>query len=227
MPLININQLTDDLVRDTAGPTRPRPPAHPGPAPQLPGDPVRALAARTAVRQWTARPLHGDVLLRALHYAHEQDAHLWHPDHPDTPAPTAAVLVRNVTGIRPGYYHYEPRRPALLPQPQSLPDLQDLVLQLEFADAAAVVLVLGDLAAALTRDGAAGHRQLLSRGAAHAHAAWLAALSQGAAGTVFAGILSSAGRTELGIDGFHRAQLLGLALGVPPTAPDGPKEDSR
>lgn len=115
MPLIDINQLTDDLVQDTEGPVRPPVPGRPGPAPRLPGYPVRALAARTAVRHWATRPLHGDLLLRALHHACEQDRHLWHPLSPDAPAPTAAVLVRDVTGIRPGYYHYDPPRAALAP----------------------------------------------------------------------------------------------------------------
>jgi hypothetical protein len=140
---------------------------------------------------------------------------MWHRSFPEAPAPTAAVLVRNVSGVRPGYYHYDRERTELRRQPQDLPDLRDLVLQLEFADAPAVVVVLGDLARALDREGAPGHRMLLSRGAAFAHTTWLAVLSEGGAGTVFAGVLSAAGRTELGIDGYHRAQLLGLAIGMP------------
>ncbi|MBT2365428.1 nitroreductase family protein [Streptomyces sp. ISL-10] len=214
MPLIDINQLTEDLLHTGAAqPTG----VFAGPAtpPPLPGDPVQALRTRSAVRQWASGPMEVGTLARVLQYACEQDDRIWKPAFPTLPTPTAAVLARRVGGLPDGYYHYDPGREALVRQAQPMPPAEELVLQLEFAQAPVLVLALGDLAQATGRHGASGHRLLLARGAALAHAMWLAALSRGAVGTVFAGVLNAAGRTELGIDGFHQAQLLGLALGEP------------
>ncbi|MEV0962054.1 nitroreductase family protein [Streptomyces sp. NPDC049910] len=187
----------------------------PGAAPPLPGDPVQALRRRTAQRHWAPEPLDGDVLVQALGYAFEQDERLWRPAFPTLPAPSATVLVQRLLGVPDGCHHYVPGERRLEPEPRDLPPLADLVLQLEFGDAPALVVVHGDLAATAERHGAGGHRLLLARGAALAHATWLAALSLGAAGSVFAGVLGAAGRTHLGIDGSGRAQLIGLALGSP------------
>ncbi|MFG2195876.1 hypothetical protein [Streptomyces sp. NPDC048639] len=219
MPLIDLNRLTEDLLLSAPyerhDGSRTDDAAPPGVPLALPGDPVGALRSRTAVRRWGRGPFDGDRLLRALRYAVEQDGRMWAPAFPELPSPVAAVLAQRVRGVPAGHHHYDPSTGTLAPQPYDPPPLRDLVLQLEFAEAPVVVVVLGDLAEAVDRYGAHGHRLLLSRGAAFAHAVWLAGLSEGAAGTVFAGILSSAGRTELGIDGYRRAQLLGLALGDP------------
>ncbi|MEV6318452.1 hypothetical protein [Streptomyces sp. NPDC051776] len=241
MPLIDLNRLTEDLLLAAPYERQGKPNSVPQPhavpdrelrtephtephtmdaappvlPPALPGDPVGALRSRTAVRQWARGPFDGERLLRALRYAVEQDGQLWAPAFPELPAPVAAVLAQRVRGVPAGYHHFDPSTGALVPQPYDPPPMRDLVLQLEFAEAPVVIVVLGDLAAAVDRRGVHGHRLLLARGAAFAHAVWLAGLSEGAAGTVFAGVLSSAGRTELGIDGFRRAQLLGLALGDP------------
>ncbi|MER5885340.1 hypothetical protein ABT160_16045 [Streptomyces sp. NPDC001941] len=218
MPLIDVTRLTEDLLLDTApGAPAPTTPATTATAPPpLPGSPVRALDSRTAVRHWAPEPLDRRVLCRALAHASLTDACLWASGGaPATAAPTALVLVRDVGGTRPGVHAYDPGSGELVAEPGPLPDLRDLVLQLEFARAPAIVVVLGDLVAATERAGAAGHRQLLTRGAAFAHSAWLSALSEGAAGTVFAGVLGAAGRTTLGFDGARRAQLIALALGNP------------
>ncbi|MEU6084215.1 nitroreductase family protein [Streptomyces sp. NPDC047108] len=219
MPLIDLNRLTEDLLLSSPqrrssrpGTGRTAPSVVP---PALPGDAVGALRARAAVRQWASGAFDGARLLRALRHASEQDRQWWGPAFPELPSPVAAVLAQRVDGVAAGYHHYAPATGELAPQPYDPPPVRDLVLQLEFAEAPVVIVVLGDLAAAVDRYGTHGHRLLLARGAAFAHAVWLAGLSEGAAGTVFAGVLSSAGRTELGIDGFRRAQLLGLALGDP------------
>lgn len=224
MPLIDLSALTDSLI--THAPTAAAPP--PGgapprtdarPLPPLPGDTFRALRERTAVRSWGADPLDGGLLRRALAHACEGDHLTWRTAFPHAPAPTAAVLVQRVSGVEPGHYHYDPHGDVLVAPTPSLPALEGLVLQLEFAQAPALIVVQGDLSGAVARDGISGHRLLLTRGAAFAHAIWLAALSEGGAGTVFAGVLGAAGRTELGIDGGARTQLLGLALGMPAVSP--------
>ena len=55
-------------------------------------------------------------------------------------------------------------------------DAEELVMQREFADAPALLVITGNLAAALARHGSHGHRLLLTRAGAAGHAAWLAAL---------------------------------------------------
>ncbi|WP_240137425.1 nitroreductase family protein [Streptomyces sp. MUM 178J] len=227
MPLIDIGRLTEDLL--TAPPAS-TPPATHEPPPRapvaLPGSPVEALRRRGAVRAWSHEPLDGTLLPRALDYAREQDARLWQPAFPELPSPVATVLAHSVEGLPRGVYRYGAGAPGPTPEPGELPPLEDLVLQLEFAQAPAVVVVHGDLATAVARYGVTGHRQLLARGAAFAHSVWLASLCGGAVGSVFAGVLSAAGRNHLGLDGAGRAQLLGLALG-PPRRSASPEGGSR
>lgn len=214
MPLIDTAGLTEQLL--AAPPTAAAADdVRPGAAPPLPGDPVHALRHRRAQRHWAPEPLDGDVLVKALAYAFEQDGRLWRPAFPTLPTPAATVLVQRLLDVPEGCHRYEPEGRRLVPEPRALPPLADLVLQLEFAEAPALVVVHGDLAATLERHGAGGHRLLLARGAALAHSTWLAALSLGAVGSVFAGVLGAAGRTHLGLDGSGRAQLIGLALGSP------------
>ncbi|MFI2458135.1 nitroreductase family protein [Streptomyces sp. NPDC019539] len=179
----------------------------------LPGDAVHALKARKSARVWKPEPLKGTLLSRALRYAAEQDTAMWAPAFREIPSPTAAVLAQRIQGLPEGYYHYTLGHGEFLAQPQILPRMEELVLQLEFGQAPVIILILGDMSAALSSHGPVGHRHLLTRSAAYAHAIWLSALSDGAAGTVFAGVIGSAARTTLGIDGFRQAQMLGVALG--------------
>lgn len=94
-------------------------------------------------------------------------------------------------------------------------DAADLVLQREYADSPALVLVLGALGAALERHGDHGYRLMLLRAGAVAHAGWLAADALGLDATVFAGLLPSAVTALTGSDGFTRGQLFGLTFGAP------------
>ncbi|WP_051471146.1 nitroreductase family protein [Patulibacter minatonensis] len=91
----------------------------------------------------------------------------------------------------------------------------DLVLQREFAGAAALVFVMGSLRAAEERHGAHGHRLGLVRAGAAAHAGWLHAIETQLTGTVFAGALPTALRGLAGVDGSERTQLFALAVGHP------------
>ncbi|MFY1675719.1 MULTISPECIES: nitroreductase family protein [unclassified Streptomyces] len=226
MPLIDIGRLTEDLLNAPPSPAGDTTSA-PRVAAPLPGGAVRALRRRGAVRAWSRAPLDGALLARSLEYACEQDARLWAPSHPELPSPVASVLARDVADLPRGIHRYDTGERALKPEPHELPPLEDMVLQLEFAAAPAVIVVHGDLSTAVERHGVGGHRRLLARGAAFAHSVWLAALAGGAVGSVFAGVLSAAGRTHLGLDGAGRAQLLGLALGHPRTAAASQDGDPR
>ena len=83
------------------------------------------------------------------------------------------------------------------------------------AEAAAILTVVGPLAAAVGRHGGHGHRLLLARGAAATQAAWLRATEPGLVGTAFAGFLPSFLRTHAAVDGHERLALLAFAVGRP------------
>ena len=95
-----------------------------------------------------------------------------------------------------------------------------LVLQREFADAAAIVIWTAGLADAVRRHGSYAYKELLIRSGAAAHFAWLRSLALGYEGTVFAGILPKALRQICGVDGYRSHQTFALALGkgAPSTA---------
>jgi hypothetical protein len=226
-----LDQLMTDTRLDAEAARRPpapvatelRRPPHRGPLTTLPApsSPRSALhdvlPGRTAVRDYAATPLSGADLSALFAAADRMDARGW-------PAERAAGVdlelycaAWRVTGVDTGLYRYRPEgselcRVANLPDG---PEAEELVMQEEFAKAAALVVITGNLAAALARHGSHGHRLLLSRAGAAGHAAWLAALRLDLAGTVFAGLLPSVLRERAGADGYHRAALFAFAAGHP------------
>ncbi|GFZ79131.1 nitroreductase family protein [Nesterenkonia alkaliphila] len=97
--------------------------------------------------------------------------------------------------------------------------LESLTLQAEFADAAVIISLGADLAAAEARAGTHGYRLLMGRVSAAAYAMWLQGVSRGWVGSVFAGLLPAALRQPVASDGTSRHQLFALALGPPPKVP--------
>ncbi|HEY0531945.1 MAG TPA: nitroreductase family protein [Actinoplanes sp.] len=188
------------------------------PAPAAPRAALHdVLPERTAVREYAGTPVSGADLSALFAAADRMDARGW-------PAERAAGVdlelycaAWRVTGVDTGLYRYRPQRSELC-RVASLPDgpeAEELVMQQEFAQAAALLVITGNLAAALARHGSHGHRLLLSRAGAAGHAAWLAALRLGLAGTVFAGLLPNVLRERAGADGYHRAALFAFAAGHP------------
>ncbi|MEU7905432.1 nitroreductase family protein [Actinoplanes sp. NPDC049118] len=194
------------------GPLTPLPPPA---APRAVLDDV--LPGRTAVRDYGYAPMSGADLSAILTAADRMDAGGW-------PAERAAGVdlelycaAWRVTGVDTGLYRYLPRQSALC-RVASLPDgpeAEDLVMQREFAQAAALLVITGNLAAALARNGSHGHRLLLTRAGAAGHAAWLTALRLDLVGTVFAGLLPHVLRERAAADGYHRAALFAFAAGPP------------
>jgi hypothetical protein len=196
---------------------------HDGPLTRLPAPaaPRAALAdvlpERTAVRDYAGTPVSGADLSALFAAADRMDARGW-------PAERAAGVdlelycaAWRVTGVDTGLYRYLPEQSGLC-RVADLPDgpaAEELVMQREFAEAPALVVITGNLAAAVARHGSHGHRLLLARAGAAGHAAWLAALRLGLAGTVFAGLLPSVLRERAGADGYHRAALFAFAAGHP------------
>jgi hypothetical protein len=174
------------------------------------------LRRRTSVRTYAPTPIAVEELAAVVDRAAAFDRAAW-PDHDAGAELEFLVAARDVTGLPVGIYLYSAAegdfvRLADLPAGDAA---EELVLQLEFAHAPAIVMVCGPLAASLDRHGEHGHRLLLTRAGAAAHAAWLTALDRGLAGSIFAGFLSSALKPLVPVDGYRSAQLLAFACGHP------------
>jgi hypothetical protein len=226
-------RLLDGLLADTrldaAAARRPlRPvPAHlltvsdQGPVVVLPAPaPARAelgdvLFDRVAVRDYAPTALTTAEISAILAAADLMDAGSWPREAEAGLGLELYLAAWRVEGVDTGLYRYLPDRPALrrVADLPSGPEAAELVMQEEFAEAAALLLITGNLAGAIDRHGSHGHRLLLTRAGAAGHAAWLAALRLRLAGTVFAGLLPHVLRERAGADGYHRAPLLAFAAG--------------
>jgi hypothetical protein len=133
------------------------------------------------------------------------------------------VVAAHVDGVPIGIYRYEPPDTLRLVGPIDRPELEDLVLQREFARAPAILTAVGTLGRAVTAHGSQGYRSLLVRGGAAVQAAWFAALRRDLVGAAFAGLLPHVLRQRADVDGFQRAALLAFAVGRPvPVDQPGP-----
>nr|BFE72184.1 hypothetical protein GCM10020092_054850 [Actinoplanes digitatis] len=227
-----LERLLADTRLDAAASARPRHPVpaelrrapQDGPLTELPPSAApRAalddvLLERTAVRDYAQTPLSAADLSAVLSAADRMDAGGWSAERAAGVDLELYCASWRVTGVDTGLYRYLPGRSALC-RVASLPDgpqAEELVIQREFARAAALVVITGNLAAALARNGSHGHRLLLTRAGAAGHAAWLAALRHDLVGTVFAGLLPHVLRERAAADGYHRAALFAFAVGRPP-----------
>ena len=179
------------------------------------------LRSRTAARVYGDEPLTIGEVGAVLAAAAQGDATSWDREHRAGLALDLVLVAWRVTGLGVATHLYRSKQHALhqlapVPYGQAA---QDLVLQREFARAAALVVVTGPLGGAIARHGTHGHRTLLLRAGAAAHRAWLAAESLDLVGCIFAGLLPQAVRELAAADGFVRAPLLAFALGRRPVRP--------
>ncbi|HEX6545260.1 MAG TPA: nitroreductase family protein [Bryobacteraceae bacterium] len=190
--------------------------ALPLPEPENHGIPLwDVLQNRRAVRTYTRESIGLKSLSAMLKAAIEGDATDW-PSAEYAAKVELLVVAWRVEGLPQGIYRYLPAShsvAAIGPAPNQETSGKDLVLQTEFADAPAIVLVTGDLGAALTQHGAWGHRNLLVRAGAAGYRLWLASLATGLSGTVFAGLLPRAAQRIAGLDGYRKAGLFAYAVG--------------
>ncbi|MFE3555515.1 nitroreductase family protein [Streptomyces sp. NPDC059193] len=196
----------------SAGEGKQRVPAGIAPAGEEPLESL--LRRRASVRTYAPRPVAADVLAAVIERAAAFDREAW-PDHDAGAGLEFLVAARDVAGLPVGLYLYSPAEGGFV-QLADLPAgdaAAELVLQLEFAHAPAIVMVCGPLAASLDRHGEHGHRLLLTRAGAAAHTAWLTALDRCLVGSIFAGFLSSALKPLVPVDGYRSAQLLAFSCG--------------
>ena len=129
------------------------------------------------------------------------------------------VVAWRVRGLAPAIYYYQAESHSLLQigaAPISKQARNNLTLQAEFAEAPAIVLITGNLAAACTRYGGWGHRQLLLRAGAAGHRLWLASVGIGLAGTTFAGFLPRAAQSIAWVNNSTNASLFAYSVGYEP-----------
>lgn len=173
------------------------------------------LQNRRAVRAYTRESISPKSLSAMLKAATEGDAADW-PSAEYAAKIELLVVAWRVEGLPQGIYRYLPAShsvAAIGPAPNQEAGGKDLVLQTEFADASAIVLVAGELGAALKQHGAWGHRNLLVRAGAAGYRLWIASLATGLSGTVFAGLLPRAAQRLAGLDGYRKAGLFAYAVG--------------
>ncbi|MEC4020248.1 nitroreductase family protein [Streptomyces sp. H27-D2] len=174
------------------------------------------LRRRSSVRTYAPQAVPVEVLAAVVERAAAFDRSAW-PDHDAGVELEFLVAARNVAGLSTGIHLYSPTGGEFI-RLADLPDGEaagDLVLQLEFADAPAIVMTCGPMAASLDRHGEHGHRLLLTRAGAAAQTAWLTALDRGLVGSIFAGFLASALKPLVPADGYRSAQLLAFSCGYP------------
>lgn len=173
------------------------------------------LQSRRAIRAYAKAAISRKILATMLKAAIEGDKADW--PRSEFPAKIELLVVAwRVEGLPQGIYRYLPATHSLTlvgPAPDRETSGKDMVLQTEFADAPAIVLVTGELGIALKQHGAWGHRNLLVRAGAAGYRLWLASLAMGLSGTVFAGLLPRAAQRLAGLDGYRKAGLFAYAVG--------------
>jgi len=167
---------------------------------------------RRSERFFTEDPVEPRLLTTMIRAAREADATIWTADAVRRPL-EYYVVPRNVAGLPPAVYRDSNGHLELTAAIPDQDGISAMVLQPEFALAAALLLVVGSLEDALAAHGSHGHRLLLERSGAAGAAAWLTAVHRGLGGSIFAGFLPAALKTLAGIDGFRRSQLLAVAVG--------------
>jgi len=173
-----------------------------------------AFANRRSVRYFAPSPVSLEQLSTMLSLASDSDVKNLSRAECEDEDLTLIIFASQVDGVAQGAYVYDRLSHSLsrLSEIQPGPEYTKLFVQPELAAAPLLVWVTGNLARACAAKGAFGHRRLLMRAGATAHALSMAALGLGLAGTIVAGLIPASGYT-LGIDGFRRASLVGFVAG--------------
>jgi hypothetical protein len=93
--------------------------------------------------------------------------------------------------------------------------IDDIFLQREFSQAAAIIIFVGNLEDTVKLYGARGYNSLLKKSGAIAEYSWLQSIDQGYVGTVFAGILPRGLAKISDLDGYRKCQMFAFAFGHP------------
>ncbi|MBC9954092.1 nitroreductase family protein [Leucobacter sp. cx-42] len=174
---------------------------------------LSALQSRRAVKRFTTSTIKQSLLTTISQRVQQLDQNLWPRQAIEVPL-QSFVIARNVENASPGIYKIDVSGLELATEHRSI-DVQEFVLQPEFASAAAIVFLIGSLKSAHELDGDHGYRLLLERSGAAAEVAWMSAVENGVSGSIFAGLVPSTLKQLLGVDGFKRVQTIAIAIGYP------------
>ncbi len=204
----------------TARPATPPPAAIGAPVP-LPAardavlsDLLTTLRRRRAIRFFGDTPTPAGVVRAVVEAGLAADRRRWPGEHACCPL-VPVVVAQRVDGLAPAAYHFDEGHAIPVMALGGRESYRAFTLQREFADAGAIISVMGDLERADHVHGGAGFRTLMTRAGAMAYRMWLTAIDHEFAGSVFAGFLPAAVRVPLRCDGVQRHQLFALALGTP------------
>jgi nitroreductase len=172
MPIMRETERTEQVLRLLSSPERKGicRPAGRMPEPQRwPAPTTEIVRSRHSVRTFSTEPI--DIAhLRVI----IDSAHLRHPGF------SVLIAAYRVADLDSGTYLAEPGN-ELTARPEYILD----GVREAYADAAALLIICGDLAAAVEADGPNGYSRLLVQAGAFAYTAWLTALSLGLAGSVY------------------------------------------
>lgn len=182
------------------------------------------LRERTAIRFFDPSPIELDDLATVLAAAIAGDQADWQEQRERGLHVNVKVIAWRVNGLEcPHVYKYDVGAHSLIPV-GAVPageEAEMLVLQREFSWAPALIVVTGSLGAALDYYGSHGYRHMLVRGGSAGYRAWLAALSLGYTGSVFAGLLPRPLTEYAKVDGYKESQLFAFCFGRPYPIPFG------
>lgn len=184
MPITRETELTEQALQllgsaERTGTSRTADPFPAAPQWALPVTEV--VRRRRSVRSFDARPIDLTQLREIIDTAQSR--------HPDLSVLLAAY---KVSGLTPGTYLLESGS-----DPVPLAEFPLKSIRETYPDAAAVLIICGDLASACDAEGANGYSRLLVQAGSFAYTAWLTAVSLGLAGSVY-------GRSNNDADGAAR-----------------------
>ncbi|EME52546.1 nitroreductase family protein [Amycolatopsis decaplanina] len=214
-PIGSREEVMTEFVRELQ--EQPAPPAlgRLGGASWSPAAYAVALANRHGGRVYGPGEIDGEELADLLRRADRAGSLGW--SEPGTGRLGYLVLAQRVTGLAPGFHRFDPAggfsEVAELPTDHPV---DQMVLQAEFADAAAIGVVVGRTPHAVHELGAHGYRILLARGSAAVNEVWLGALAAGREACGFAGLIPHALTAHGRLDLREQVPLFTFAIGTVP-----------
>ncbi|OLZ47266.1 hypothetical protein [Amycolatopsis keratiniphila] len=216
-PIGSRNDVMTEFVRELQEQQTPTALGRLGGASWSPAAYAMALANRHGGRVYGPGEIDGEELAELLRRADRAGSLGW--SEPGTGRLGYLVLAQRVTGLAPGFHRFDPvsgfSEVAALPVDHPV---EKMVLQAEFAGAAAIGVVVGRTPHAVHELGAHGYRILLARGSAAVNEVWLGALAAGREACGFAGLIPHA-LTEHGrLDLREEVPLFTFAIGTAPNS---------
>lgn len=173
-------------------------------------DLLGTLLRRRSSLRYADEPVRAELVFSLVQGALRRDSAEWGLD--DAGALEAFVFALKIEGGEPGVYRLTAGECALVAPASAIGDVENLVVQREFAAAAGIVSVYSRL----DRSDAHGYRLCVTRAAMAIYDFHLKAQSHGLDGTLFAGFIASAVRNLVRSDGVTRHPLISAAYGRPP-----------